>query len=166
MNPNPSLIPPVDLPAEARQMAELIKSTSENDVASDDELRIACTDIVILAWRLKKRLEQTSEESAESKILQRHVSGIISTLGSIGFVARDREGEKYDYGLPEKVVVAEKRPGISGEMVAETIRPSVFYKDRLIRAGEIVIAVPESVPENTSESVSDSAPESVSKCSE
>jgi hypothetical protein len=108
-------------------------------------------DIAIHAWRMHRRMTDrvTKEVKDEHKAMHRSVAGIQETLTAMGFTVRDREGDFYDYGLPEKVVAAEKRPGISREMVVETIRPSVFFGDQLLKPGEIIIAVPEDAATTT-----------------
>lgn len=105
----------------------------------------AFCEIAIHAWRARRRMidKHTGEVKEEHKATHRSIEGILTTLEGVGFVLRDREGDGYDYGLPEKVIASEKRPGISREIVAETIRPSVFYRDQLIKPGEIIIATPE-----------------------
>jgi hypothetical protein len=105
----------------------------------------AFCEIAIHAWRARRRMtdKHSGEVKEEHKATHRSVEGIIATLKGIGFDLRDREGEGYDFGLPEKVIASEKRPGISREIVAETIRPSIFYRDQLIKPGEIIIATPE-----------------------
>jgi hypothetical protein len=50
------------------------------------------------------------------------------------------------------VVAAEKRAGITREMVAETIRPSILFGDQLVKPGEIVIAVPEETAKDEAKS--------------
>lgn len=105
----------------------------------------ALCDIAIHAWRLQRRMKDrvTKQVLEEQRAGYRNVEGILETLERVGVKLRDREGEAYDYGLPERVVGAEKRPGLEREMVAETIRPSLFFRDQIIKPGEIIIAVPE-----------------------
>ena len=86
----------------------------------------------------------SGEVKEEHKATHRSIAGILDALKGLGYELRDREGEAYDYGLPEKVVAAEKRAGLSRELVAETIRPSIFLHGQLAWPGEVVIAVPES----------------------
>lgn len=105
----------------------------------------ALCDIAIHAWRLQRRMKDrvTKQVLEEQRAGHRNVEGILETLERVGVKLRDREGEAYDYGLPERVVGAEKRVGLEREMVAETIRPSLFFRDQIIKPGEIIIAVPE-----------------------
>ncbi len=88
----------------------------------------------------------TREVKEECRAMHRSVAGILEALGASGILLRDREGEAYDYGLPEKVVAAESRAGLSQEMVLETVRPSLFHHNKILRPGEIIIAVPENAP--------------------
>ena len=105
----------------------------------------AFCEVAVHAWRARRRMtdKHTGEVKDEHKATHRSIEGIIASLQGIGFELRDREGEGYDFGLPEKVIASEKRSGISREIVAETIRPSIFYHDQLIKPGEIIIATPE-----------------------
>lgn len=105
----------------------------------------AFCEVAVNAWRARRRMtdKHTGEVKDEHKSTYRSIEGIIASLQGIGFELRDREGEGYDFGLPEKVIASEKRSGISREIVAETIRPSIFYRDQLIKPGEIIIATPE-----------------------
>ncbi|HEY1083297.1 MAG TPA: hypothetical protein VGE29_13600 [Prosthecobacter sp.] len=101
-------------------------------------------EIAIHAWRLQRRMRDktTRQVLDDQRASHRHVEGILESLAAAGFSLRDREGEPYDYGLPERVVAAEKRPGLPREVVLETIRPSLFFQGQILRPGEIIIAVP------------------------
>jgi len=146
MSAQPDLrITPPDWPKEMPALQRL--AAAEVAVVREFEQKAASTfcEIAIHAWRMQRRMTDrvSKEVKDEHKTMHRSVAGILESLTSIGFSLRDREGEFYDYGLPEKVVAAEKRAGISREMVVETIRPSIMYGDQLVKPGEIVIAVPE-----------------------
>ncbi len=84
----------------------------------------------------------TKEVREEHRPLTRHVTAILDTLEGLGLTLRDRESEVYDYGLPEKVVAAERSAAVNRETVVETIRPTLFFRNQLIKAGEIIIALP------------------------
>lgn len=147
MNKQPDLsIPHPDWPKEMSALQRLAAAevTGANQEFQNKAAASFC-DIIIHAWRMQRRMTDraTKEVKEEHKAMHRSVAGIQETLTAMGFTVRDREGDFYDYGLPEKVVAAEKRAGISREMVVETIRPSVFFGDQLLKPGEIVIAVPE-----------------------
>ena len=102
------------------------------------------------AWKLKERITEkdSGETKEEFRRLARNVDGILTSLTDAGVETRDRTGEIYDYGLPERVVASEKEAGINREFVKETIRPTVMWRSQLIEVGEIVIATP-ITPEST-----------------
>ncbi len=144
-SPN-SLLNPPDWPTE---MAALQRLAAQEVLVGVQEYQTksatAFCEIAIHAWRMQRRMTDrvTREIKEEHRAMHRSVAGILEALSIMGFTLRDREGEFYDYGLPDKVVAAEKRAGISREMVVETIRPSILFQDQLVKPGEMVIAVPE-----------------------
>lgn len=145
MNPSTN-IPTNDWQKELPKLKEMAASELIEKVQQqNDVLSSAFCEIAIHAWRAKRRMidKHTEEVREEHKATHRSIEGILAALSGVGFTLRDREDENYDFGLPEKVIASEKRPGISREIVAETIRPSIFYRDQLIKPGEIIIATPE-----------------------
>jgi hypothetical protein len=148
-------IPPNDWRKELPKLKQIAASEAVMQAVEQVQQRneawtIALCEIAIHAWRAQRRMKDrhSGEVKEEHKATHRNIEGILNTLESVGFTLRDREGEGYDYGLPEKVIASEKRPGISREIVAETIRPSIFYTDQLIKPGEIVIATPEEIADS------------------
>jgi hypothetical protein len=142
--PNTRISPP-DWPKEISALQRLAAAEVAGVQEFQNKVAAAFCDVAIHTWRMQRRMTDrvTKEVKEEHKTMYRSVAGILEALTGMGFTVRDREGDFYDYGLPEKVVAAEKRAGISREMVVETIRPSIFYGDQLLKPGEIVIAVPE-----------------------
>jgi hypothetical protein len=169
MNPEPDFR--IEPPDWTKEMSALRKMASVDGAAvqpldasavRDYQQKVsgAFCEIAIHAWRAERRMKDktTGEVKEDHKATHRSIAGILETLKGLGFELRDREGESYDYGLPEKVVAAEKRVGLSRELVAETIRPSIFVHGQLAWPGEIVIAVPETAAEGgVSQSVAPSA---------
>ncbi len=142
-------IDPVDWQKEVPELRRLLGAESSSGTGDHDrKVNQALAEIAVHAWRSERRMKDrlTGEVKDEHRATHRGIAGILDTLQGLGFEVRDREGEVYDYGLPEKVVAAEKRAGLTRELVAETIRPSIFVDGRLAWAGEIVIAVPETDP--------------------
>jgi hypothetical protein len=151
MNPEPNFrIEPADLAKEATAMRNLAGGVVADMREFEQKFSRAFCDIAIHAWRAERRMKDrvSGEVKEEHKATHRSVAGILESLKGLGYELRDREGEGYDYGMPEKVVAAEKRAGLSRELVAETIRPSILLHGQLVWPGEIVIAVPEASPPN------------------
>jgi hypothetical protein len=145
MSPDPKFqIAPPDWSAEISALQRLASAEVSGVQEFQQKAATAFCDIAIHAWRMQRRTTDrvTKEVKEEYKTLHRSVAGILEALTDVGFTLRDREGEFYDYGLPERVVAAEKREGISREMVIETIRPSILFGEQMVKPGEVVIAVP------------------------
>jgi len=97
------------------------------------------------AWKLRTRM--TAGEDGKIKEdwmrLCRHVDAILANLGDVGMEVKDRTGEPFDYGLPEKVIASHPRPGTTKESVIETLKPTIYFNNQIIQTGEVVIATPE-----------------------
>ena len=100
-------------------------------------------------WRMRSRLwGQQDQEPVVSvtpediKRLQRSVDAIFTALKEAGVEIRDRTGEPFDYGLPEKVVATKQKQGINKELVSETLLPTIYWRDCLVQKGEVILSTP------------------------
>jgi hypothetical protein len=101
-------------------------------------------DVATNAWKGQVRLSKwpSAELPAERKRLERHFESILSSLERFGVRVTDHTGQPYDYGQLLKVVAAQPQEGVAKEVVTETIRPSVHWREQLIQHGEVIIATP------------------------
>jgi len=97
------------------------------------------------AWRLKSKMTDgdKGEVKDEWKRLYRHVEAILESFAEVGLEIKDRTGEAFDYGLPEKVVTTQPRATITKELVIETLKPTIYFNHQILQRGEVVIATPE-----------------------
>lgn len=109
----------------------------------------ATVTVATNAWRIHTKLvDSVSGEPREEitkeelKRVRRYVETILEALVNIGLEIKDRTGEIFDYGMPEKVVAAQSQEGLNREQVVETIRPTVYWGHQLVQQGEVVIATP------------------------
>lgn len=127
---------------------ELAKMRNKHDGATPDiDLTAFARSIAIIAtnaWRAKGRMidPTTGEVKDDLKRICRHIESILESLVEMGIEIKDRTGEPFDYGLPEKVITTQPKEGISKEHVLETIKPTVYWKAHIIQHGEVVIAAP------------------------
>lgn len=106
--------------------------------------------IITYVWRIQDRIfDRHTLEPKESipaddvKKLTKYTEQIIDKLKSMGFEIKDRVGEQFDYGLPENVVATRPQPGLAHETVIETLMPTIYFQNKTVQRGEIVIATPE-----------------------
>lgn len=123
-------------PAPARQ--------NRADAQEIDAHAKALASIATNAWKARCKMvdDQSGEPREEMKRVYRHIEGIFDTFRELGLEVKDHTGDVFDYGLPLKVVTTQPTAGITKERVTETIKPTVYWQNRIIQMGEVVIATP------------------------
>lgn len=133
--------------------SELAAMEKANEVLLQMAQKLAA--IATATWKMQKRLidpdtdsPRETFEAADGRKLARDVQTLLTALTEMGITIRDRTGQSFDYGMPEKVVDAKPQPGISRERVAETLRPTISWstqawKDTVIQKGEVIIQTPQ-----------------------
>lgn len=112
----------------------------------------AVINIATSAWRIRSKVMNSSGEAVEEvtkddiKKVSRYIESVFEALAGIEIVVKDRTGEPFDYGLPEKVVTTLPQPGLSVERVVETLRPTIYWRSQIAQIGEVVIATPQDAP--------------------
>ena len=117
-------------------------SHQANAVPGTDGLSDATlADIGTVAWRLRQKLGQYPDVG---RPISRQVEELWDTLRQAGLDVRDHT----DQSLPEggayglRVLAFRPTAGLKEEVVLETIKPSVFYRGRLLQMGQVIVGVP------------------------
>jgi hypothetical protein len=143
----------------AREVANLIQGASPQTAVSatrtterlPEGIARALIALAMSAWRIRVKLTDSNREPREEigkddvKKINRYCDAMFESLSSIGMDVKDRTGEAFDYGLPEKVVTAQPRPGLTREIIIETIRPTIYWNTQIAQPGEVVIGTPPEV---------------------
>lgn len=139
--------PPAAAPTISAEALRDLKSQVE---LADKVLRRTC-DIATNAWRARaKMIDPASNEPYEAMArVYRHVENILEDIAKMGLRLWDPNGEIYDSGMALKVVAFQPTPGLQRERVLETIRPSVYWEDRLLQMGEVIVGTPETSSHNS-----------------
>lgn len=148
-------IPPTDWPDERQLIEEVTNqieaalaerggSHTEKEGGVPAELVKGLADIATHTWRARNKMIDTStgEVREEMKRVYRHIEAIFQTIQDLEVEVKDHTGTRFDYGLPLKVVATQATEGLGTEMVVETIKPTVFWKNQMIQMGEVVVATP------------------------
>jgi len=101
-------------------------------------------DIATQAWRAHgKMIDPVSGEVREEmKRVVRHIEAILTSIAAIGFELKDHTGDRFDYGLPLRVVGTQPTAGLERDTVVETLKPTIYWKRRIIQSGEVIVGTP------------------------
>lgn len=96
-------------------------------------------------WRLQNKLLGSDNKTPLPGLERayRHLEAAQDTLRRLGYRVVDHTGESYKEGTVLKVLDYEKVPDLNHEKIVETIKPSVFFGDKQIQIGEVIVGVPE-----------------------
>jgi len=94
-------------------------------------------------WRMRQVSKAPDAVApSEARRTQRHLESVWQAMADAGFTIVDHTHEHYEPRMALRVVSIEPTEGQVGEVVQETLKPSIYYKDRCIQMGEVIIAVP------------------------
>lgn len=95
-------------------------------------------------WKLQARVERERREQPfdPPKWLLRQLEGAQDALHAAGIEAKGHTGDKYVPGLAVNVIAFQPQAGITFDVIAETLKPSVFFRDGLIQPGEVIVSTP------------------------
>jgi len=93
-------------------------------------------------WRLQRRLTMGGEVPEETRRISRDLESAWDALRQGDVEIKDHTGEKYDGGMALRVIAFQPIAGLRQEQIIETIKPTIYHKDKLIRMGEVIVGVP------------------------
>lgn len=119
-------------------------------VESTDALGASIAALATHIWRAQTRMvdPKTGAPREETRRLYRHIEGALEALTGMGVRLSDWIDQPYDAGLPVKVLSFQPTPEVTRDTVIEAVRPAVFWQDRLLQVGEVIVGIPQT-PSNT-----------------
>jgi len=127
-------------------MINLLKSApSEIETGPGQEggLLNLVADIGTVIWRLQRRLPAGGEMPEEMRRISRDLESTWDALRQGGVEIKDHTGERYDGGMALRVIAFQPTLGLLEEQVIETIRPTIYHKDKIVQMGQVIVGVPE-----------------------
>ncbi|TDV35436.1 hypothetical protein [Actinophytocola oryzae] len=137
--------PPVwDEPVRA-QLAGLIAATKPSgdprSELDDRALAAAVTDL----WHAERKLGQPTENPLTlTRQATRYLRGCRRMLADAGLVIQDHDGDLLHHGRSITVLVSHEDPALTDELVLETVKPTIYLRDRRIQKGEVIVGRPPS----------------------
>lgn len=112
-------------------------------------------DIATGIWRMKNKFSTVTMDDMPDEIKKayRHVESTLDAISNAKVEVRDQTNEKYVAGMALKVIAFQPSSSVHIEMISETIRPSIFYNDKLIQMGEVIVKTPEKTESEESNNI-------------
>lgn len=106
----------------------------------DDRL---LADAATNLWRAARRLDRDgTPPTARERQARRYLTTCRDALTDAGLVVQDHDGDPFHPGRSIEVLVFQDDPALTGEVVVETVRPTVYLHGRRIQTGQVIVAGP------------------------
>ena len=127
-------------------LADLTESTaasSQKKSKREEELLDMAADVGTLVWRIQHRLDATEELTKQLQKLSRDVERTWDALTQGGIEIKDHTGGDYEGGMALRVITSQPVSGLARRQIIETLKPTIYYRNRIIQMGEVIVGVPE-----------------------
>lgn len=124
-------------------LAERASPSSQTTPKTEEELLDMAADVGTLVWRIQQRLAETGELPKSLQRLSRDVERTWDALTQGGIEIKDHTGGDYEGGMALRVITYQPVIGLARRQIIETLKPTIYYRDRIIQMGEVIIGVPE-----------------------
>ena len=96
-------------------------------------------------WRTAQKVEKSGMDHMgdELRRISRPLESTLMKIEQSGVRISDLTGTPYVVGMVEKVMAFQPTGGLEREMIIETVKPTIFYRDELIQVGEIIVGTPD-----------------------
>lgn len=127
-----------------RKIAEQAESAASHSGKDDGGELSFLADVATGIWRLRQRmLDPATKEPKEPFQREfRHVEAMWDALEAAGVAILDQTGQPFDPGLSLRVAEWVPAQGIQRSRIQETLKPTVYFKDKHIQQGEVIVETP------------------------
>jgi hypothetical protein len=127
-------------------LSSLLNSKDNQPVTDDDkqlDLLKLVGEIGTIIWRLQKRSAAEIDPPEKIRRVSRDIESASDILCQGDIEIRDHTGQIYDGGMGLRVIAYQPMPGLSRAKIIETIRPTIYYRNKIVRIGEVIVGTPE-----------------------
>lgn len=114
-------------------------------------------DLANSAWDLRRVTTdvRTPETKPNMSKVARHVDRLWDCLEQAGLKIQDHLDQPFDSGQSLDVLAFQPTPGITREIVIETVRPTVYLQDRRLQMGHVIVGTPQMAVEEAKNDTND-----------
>ena len=108
----------------------------------EEELLDMAVGVGTQVWRIQQRLTGMDDLPQELRRVSRDLESTWDTLAQRGIEIKDHTGQNYDSGMALHVVTSQPVPGLAQEQIIETIKPTIYYREKIVQRGQVILGVP------------------------
>jgi hypothetical protein len=124
------------------RLIEIESYQSELDTEKSDDLLGVVSYIGTTIWRLQVRSTEEIDGSEQIRRVSRDIKAAWDVMTQGGIKIKDHTGKAYDTGMALRVLAFQPMAGLSREKVIQTIKPTIYHKDKVIQIGEVIVGTP------------------------
>lgn len=117
--------------------------SSQTISEKEEELLDMAVDVGTLVWRVQRRLSVMGQLPKELNRISRDIESTWDALSKRGIEIKDHTGQDYVTGMALRVITSQPVTNLIKKQVIETLKPTIYYKEKIVQMGEVIIGVPE-----------------------
>lgn len=123
-----------------------IEAKSSEKHADNKQLLIIIVELLVIFWRMEKRIDQLvkMDELGEDnhKKISRFFYNAQDLIEANNLRVSDHTNELNTGGEAYMVVAYQPEEELTEEKVVETIKPTIYFKDKILQRGEVIVGQP------------------------
>lgn len=133
-----------ELESNLKDLVEALQHLPPPSSSEEGDQDSFLADIATGLWRLRGKMVDMSNEvpTDDVKWTKRYFESVWDALTSADIRVVDHTNTPFDSGLSLKSLAFQPTPGLTREMVIETIKPTVYKGQRKIQMGEVIVGTP------------------------
>jgi hypothetical protein len=130
------------------QKLSSIKFREQNNVKEEKiplELLNILADVGTGMWRIRRKLIPAGESKPpdELKTIYRPFESTWNKLLQAGLEIKSHDGDIISDGEALQIIAFQPSSEVTRDTVIETLRPTIYYKGRMVQMGEVIVGKPE-----------------------
>lgn len=120
-------------------------SVTDADGAFAEEMIRMIANVGTGLWRMRQKMLQPGKDelSEEMRRVYRHFESVWDAVIQAGVEIQDHTDDLYGSGTTLRVIAFQPTAGVEREVVAETLKPTIYFRGRMVQMGEVIVATPE-----------------------
>ncbi len=111
---------------------------------NNDEIIEMAKDLGTLIWRIRRRLQSPEITPKITNKISLDMDSVLATLTNNGIDIKDHTGDDYYDGMALHVIASQPLNSLDNKKIIETLRPTIYYQNKIVQRGEVIVGIPTS----------------------